>query len=287
MMRSLFSRIWNRETDRMYLDKDRPVGVFDSGVGGLTVVKEIIKNLPGEDIVYFGDTARVPYGSKSKKTVIEYSSQIVNFLKTKNVKTIVVACNTASALALETIEKQTDIPMLGVVHPGTRAAINITKNKRIGLVATSSTIESGLYPELIDRLDPEIKVYAQPAPLLCPLVEEGWTDDEITDKVIGRYTKGLVDSGIDTLILGCTHYPFLIDAFRRIVGDGIRLVNPAYETAISLKSVLEENGLLNDSGRKAEYSFYSSDDPQKMEKYIDSMLGCPIRDLEQIKIEKY
>jgi len=267
--------------------KESPIGVFDSGVGGLTVVKEIKKYLPGESIVYFGDTARVPYGGKSKKTVLTYSRQIVEFLKTRNVKTIVIACNTASSLALKELEKEVDIPIIGVVKPGVRAALKMTRNGRIGVIATSSTIGSGLYPELIKKDAPDTEVFTKACPLLCPLAEEGWIDDEITDSVIRRYLDELIKNDIDTLILGCTHYPLLINAFNRIVGDEIRLVNPACETAVSLKAMLEEADLLNPGGREPGYSFYSSDTTDKLLEFADTVLGCRPADSGQIFIEKY
>ena len=166
----------------MKADRQAPIGVFDSGVGGLTVVREIMRNLPDERIVYFGDTARVPYGSKSKNTVIRYSRQIVHFLETQQVKAIVIACNTASALALDTIEKEIDLPIIGVVKPGAQMAVETTQNKRVGVIATESTIQSGLYQQLITEADPAITVYGKPCPLFVPLVEEGWTKDPITEE---------------------------------------------------------------------------------------------------------
>lgn len=268
-------------------NNESPIGVFDSGVGGLTVVKEIQRFLPAENIVYFGDTARVPYGSKSRKTVLTYSRQIVEFLKTRNVKTIVIACNTASSLALTELEKEVDIPIIGVVKPGVKAALNKTKNGRIGVIATTSTIGSGLYPELIKKDAPDAEVFVKACPLLCPLAEEGWVDDEITDSVIRRYLDELIKNDIDTLILGCTHYPLLINAFNRIVGDNIKLVNPACETAVSLKALLTEADLMNPGEKEPEYSFYSSDTTDRLLAFADTVLGCRPADSGQIFIEKY
>ena len=214
----------------MKADRQAPIGVFDSGVGGLTVVREIMRNLPDERIVYFGDTARVPYGSKSKNTVIRYSRQIVHFLETQQVKAIVIACNTASALALDTIEKEIDLPIIGVVKPGAQMAVETTQNKRVGVIATESTIQSGLYQQLITEADPAITVYGKPCPLFVPLVEEGWTKDPITEEVARRYLAEILDKDIDTLIMGCTHYPLLRSLLRKVVGEKVTLVNPAYET---------------------------------------------------------
>ena len=188
--------------ESMKADRQAPIGVFDSGVGGLTVVREIMRNLPDERIVYFGDTARVPYGSKSKNTVIRYSRQIVHFLETQQVKAIVIACNTASALALDTIEKEIDLPIIGVVKPGAQMAVETTQNKRVGVIATESTIQSGLYQQLITEADPAITVYGKPCPLFVPLVEEGWTKDPITEEVARRYLAEILDKDIDTLIMG-------------------------------------------------------------------------------------
>ena len=196
------------------LNNNAPIGVFDSGVGGLTVAREIIRQLPNESIVYFGDTARVPYGSKSKDTIIRFSRQIVNFLKTKNVKAIVFACNTASAFALDTIERELDIPVIGVVKPGAITAIHSTKNKRIGIIGTEGTIKSEMYTSYIQSIDKDIEVVGKACPLFVPLVEEGMLDDEVTKEMATRYLKELQNENIDSLILGCTHYPLL----RKMVG---------------------------------------------------------------------
>lgn len=264
-----------------------PIGVFDSGVGGLTVVREIINNLPKENIVYFGDTARVPYGNKSKEAILRYSRQIVRFLKTKNVKAIVIACNTASALALDELEAEIDIPIIGVVKPGAYAAINTTKNNRIGVIATQSTVQSRIYQELIQKDDPGAEVFAKSCPLFVPLVEEGWTNDSITLEVAKRYLKELQDKDIDTLILGCTHYPLLSDLIAGYLGDKIKLVNPAYETSRSLKRLLNDLGIDNNSDKKAEYYFYVSDSIDKYITFAESILPCKIEGAQQISIEKY
>lgn len=215
----------------MNQNKQAPIGVFDSGVGGLTVAREIMRNLPSERIVYFGDTARVPYGSKSKEIVLKYSRQIVRFLQTQEVKAIVVACNTASAMALETIREEIDIPIIGVVKPGAKVAARTTRNKKIGLIGTRGTVNSELYPAIIHEYDPRIQVIGQACPLLVPLVEEGWLKDEVTVEVTKRYLDPLLEQGVDTLILGCTHYPLLRSLMRQVAGESVTLVNPAYETA--------------------------------------------------------
>ena len=269
-----------------------PVGVFDSGLGGLTVAREIMRNLPDEQIVYFGDTARVPYGSKSQKTILRYSRQIVRFLRTQHVKAIVVACNTASALALDTIEAELDIPIIGVVRPGADMAVQATKNKKIGVIATESTIHSGLYTELIRQADPSIEVYGRPCPLFVPLVEEGWTDDPVTETVAERYLQELLQKDIDTLIMGCPHYPLLRHLLQRTAGDAVTLINPAYETAQALGRLLESTGLRHDpadaaGGTKDRHRFFASDSVEKFSRFANSILPYDIGATQLVQIEEY
>ena len=205
----------------MKIDREAPVGVFDSGVGGLTVAREIMRNLPSEKIVYFGDTARVPYGSKSRETIIRYSRQIIRFLQEQQVKAIVVACNTASAFALDAVRDEFDIPIIGVIEPGARVAAEQTRNKRVGVIGTVGTVGSKIHAEYLKEFDPEITVFAKACPLFVPLVEEGWLHDPVTEEVAARYLKELQDKDVDTLILGCTHYPLLRSTIRKIMGDGV------------------------------------------------------------------
>ncbi len=274
----------------MNIYNNAPIGVFDSGVGGLTVVREIMRNLPEERIVYFGDTARVPYGSKSRETVTRYSRQIVRFLQTQNVKAIVIACNTASALALETIEQEIDLPILGVVKPGAEMALQTTRNKKIGVIATEGTIHSGLYQRLIAQKDPEVSVFGQACPLFVSLVEEGWTKDPVTEEVARRYLKGLLEKDIDTLIMGCTHYPLLRSLLRQVVGEKVTLVNPAYETAQALKRMLAELGLERDPAAELQggkYCFYASDAVDHLNEFARRILPFEISETRQIPIEEY
>ena len=256
----------------MNIDRNAPVGVFDSGIGGLTVAREIMRNLPSEKIVYFGDTARVPYGSKSKETVIRYSRQIIHFLQEQKVKAIVVACNTASAFALDEVKDELDIPILGVIEAGARVAAQETRNKRVGIIGTVGTVGSGIHASYLKELDPEITVIGKACPLFVPLVEEGWYHDPVTEEVARRYLKELQDQEIDTLILGCTHYPLLRSRIIRYFGEKVHIVNPAYETAMDLKAVLEEKGLLNDSEKTGEYSFYVSDAAEKFQSFANSVM---------------
>lgn len=264
-----------------------PIGVFDSGVGGLTVAREIIRQLPNESVVYFGDTARVPYGSKSKETIIKYSRQIVRFLKTKNVKAIVVACNTASAFALDTIEKELDIPVIGVVKPGAKAAIESTKNKIIGIIGTEGTIKSELYTEYINGKDPNVTVVGKACPLFVPLVEEGMLHDTVTDEIASRYLSELKQQNIDSLILGCTHYPLLRSTVGKIMGPEVNLVNPAYETAVSLDTLLKKNNIKAEPDTKALYEFYVSDAAVKFKEFANSIMPFHIDWIEQINIEEF
>lgn len=267
-----------------------PIGVFDSGVGGLTVAREIMRNLPNEHIVYFGDTARVPYGSKSKDTIIRYSRQIIRFLRTQQVKAIVIACNTASALALDEVEKELDIPIIGVIKSGARVAAATTENKRVGVIGTESTINSRMYNRFIQELDPEITVLGKACPLFCPLVEEGWLKDPVTEEVARRYLDELLREDIDSLILGCTHYPLLRSLIRGIVGESVNLVNPAYETAKELERLLQERGIANPGEKtpvKEPYRFYVSDLAEKFKKFANSILPYDIETTIKINIEEY
>jgi glutamate racemase len=264
-----------------------PIGVFDSGVGGLTVVKEIMRQIPGESIIYFGDTARLPYGSKSKETIITYTRQIVRFLMGKGVKAIVIACNTASAFALETVRAEIDIPVIGVVKPGAKAAAETTKNGRIGVIGTEGTIQSGIYNEFLNETNPQVKVFGKACPLFVPLVEEGLIDDPVTMEMARRYINELTVHEIDTLVLGCTHYPLLRKTIRKIVGEQIELVNPAYETAISLKEVLLKAGLENDEILKTNHKFFVSDGAEKFKRFANSILSCEVMETKDVNIENY
>lgn len=271
------------------ITKQSPIGVFDSGVGGLTVAREIMRNLPNEKIVYFGDTARVPYGSKSKETVLRYSRQIVRFLRTQHVKAIVIACNTASAMALEEIQKEIDIPIIGVVKPGAQVAARTTKNNRIGVIGTDATVSTHIYRELIQEINPEIEVIEKACPLLCPLVEEGWLKDPVTDMVLTRYLSGLLEEDIDSLIMGCTHYPLLRSTINRLVGESVNLVNPAYETALCLAELLKSQGIANDGHEEEEfpYRFFVSDMAERFTDFANTILPFDVTMAKKVNIEEY
>ena len=272
------------------IDAGSPIGVFDSGVGGLTVAREIMRQMPNEKIIYFGDTARVPYGNKSKDTVTRFSKQIVRFLHTFDVKTIVVACNTASAYALEELEAETDIPMIGVVKPGAKAACEVTKNGKIGVIATEATISSRIYNQYITQLNKDVTIYGKACPLFVPLIEEGLWVDPVTDEIAKRYLTELIDLDIDTLILGCTHYPLIRSTLGRIIGEDVNLVNPAYETAVELKELLQEKGLLNDRHPalgENQYQFYVSDTAEKFKVFANSIIKYGILSAKTVNIDQY
>lgn len=270
--------------------KNLPIGVFDSGVGGLTVAREIMRQIPNERIVYFGDTARVPYGSKSKETVTKYSRQIVRFLETQNVKAIVIACNTASAYALEQIKKEIKVPIIGVVKPGAVTAARATQNGKIGVIATEGTIQSEIYTQYIKELKQDAKVIGKACPLFVPLVEEGLLEDPVTDEIAQRYLSVLIDSGIDTLILGCTHYPLIRSTVGKVMGDKVTLVNPAYETAIELKRLLEDHNMLQDEKPALgtnQYQFFVSDGADKFRQFANNIFKYGVLAVKQINIEEY
>ena len=271
------------------LKRKAPIGVFDSGVGGLTVAREIMRHLPNENIVYFGDTARVPYGSKSRDNIIRYSRQIVNFLKTQGVKAIVIACNTASALALDVVQMENDIPIIGVIEPGARAALGVTQSKKIGVIGTEATIRSHMYDKIIQGFDTQATVIGKACPLFVPLVEEGFAKHHVTEEVIDYYLASFLETDIDSLILGCTHYPLLRSRIREYVGDKITLVNPAYETAMDLKKLLQEANMDNPDAADeyASYKFYVSDAADKFKQFANSILPYDIETIQQINIEEY
>ena len=270
---------------------EAPIGVFDSGLGGLTVAREIMRNLPTERIVYFGDTARVPYGSKSKDTIVRYSRQIVRFLKTQDIKAIVIACNTATALAIDEVKEEAGMPVIGVIDPGAHMAVRATRNKNVGVIATRATIQARTYTTFINNLDPEINVISQACPLLVPLVEEGWLHDRITDEILMRYLDDVLEHDVDTLILGCTHYPLLRSAIKKLLGEQVTLINPAYETAQELMRVLSREQLLRTDKtpltKEEQYRFYVSDLAANFRDFAAAILPEEVKDTEKIDIEAY
>lgn len=263
---------------------NRPIGVFDSGIGGLTVLKELVRELPKEGIIYLGDTARVPYGIRSPETVMRYSFENTTFLVSKGIKMLIVACNTASAITLSEIRERFNIPVLGVISPGAKAAVEATRNKRIGVIGTEATINSSAYTKYIKSLDPEIEVIGLPCPLFVPIVEEGLHDDEIARLIARRYLGGLRDEGIDTLVLGCTHYPLLKGVISETVGDGIVLIDSAIETAKEAKRLIHTLGINANPEAGPQRRFYVTDSPERFKRVGEKFLGNVIKDIEKVYI---
>ncbi len=265
--------------------KNEAIGIFDSGIGGLTVSKEIINLLSGEDIVYLGDTARVPYGTKSGRTVRKYVESTTNFLLSKNIKLLVVACNTASAYAIEMLKETLEIPIVGVVEPGAKRASELTINGKIGVIGTQATIKSGSYEkELRDICSSPIKIYSKSCPLFVPLAEEGWENEETSALIAEKYLGELRESGIDVLILGCTHYPLLKNTIAGVMGKGIRLVDSAEETAKQTENILRSQGLLREDGKAQQMSFYLTDDSETFTSIASRFLGRPMEKTEVVDI---
>ena len=265
---------------------NRKIGVFDSGLGGLTVVREMQKLMPEESVVYFGDIARLPYGSKSKETITEFSHQIMRFLLKHDVKAVIIACGTASANALEDLQKTYDLPITGVVEPGAREAARTTKNGRIGITGTEATIRSGAYDRLLAGLDPQIEVYSKACPLFVPLVEEGWFKDDITRSVVQRYLAELKTQQVDTLVLGCTHYPLLKRLIGEEIGEEVILVNPSSSVVKEMKEYLLRHNMQSDA-EQGEYEFYVSDSTEKFRQFGQQVLEIENLTVKRINIEKY
>ncbi len=264
------------------------IGVFDSGLGGLTAVKELVKILPNEDIVYFGDTSRVPYGTRSRETIISYAKQDLNFLSTFNIKAALVACGTISAVALDTLKDNYDFEVIGVIDSAARSAAKATKNKKIGIIGTNATIKSGAYEKALKSICPDIQTVAAPCPLFVPLVENGHIkkDDPITALAVKHYISQIVDFGADTIILGCTHYPLIAGAIGEFVGENVSLINPGKEAAKTLKEKLSEGGLLSQNG--GAHSYYVSDSIEQFESLGGLFMEQSISgEVHKVDIEKY
>lgn len=252
---------------------DRPIGIFDSGIGGLTVAQEITRLLPNEQIVYFGDTARVPYGTKSKESVIRFSKDNMNVLLKHDVKLVVIACNTSTSWALGEIRKEYAVPVIGVIEPGARKASQTTKKQRIGVIATQSTIASHKYQKTILKFLPKAYVVEKACPLFVPLVEEGWLDHQVTEKVAAEYLASVRAEGVDTLILGCTHYPLLKAVLQKVMGRSVMLVDSATETAREVKQLLEAQGLMRLNKKPPHHEFLVSDEPEHFRVVAKRFLG--------------
>lgn len=262
-----------------------PVGVFDSGLGGLTVLAAIRRRLPAESAVYLGDTARVPYGPKAAETVRRYALEAVDFLLERGVKAIVVACNTATARALPEVERRAQVPVLGVVEPGGAAAVSVSRGGRIGVIGTRGTVSSRVYHEVIRRLRPGAEVWEQACPLFVPLVEEGWTEGEIARLTARRYLDPLLRRGIDTLVLGCTHYPLLKPLLTNVVGPSVTLVDSAESTAAALEALLGDRELLTDTEAGTKYRYYVTDAAARFDVLARRLLGEEVEHIEQVSVD--
>jgi glutamate racemase len=263
----------------------RPIGVFDSGIGGLTVLKEIARVLPGENLIYLGDTARLPYGNKSPATITRYALEATHFLLDKHIKLLVVACNTASAVSLKTLEDRFRIPVVGVIQPGARRAVEATRTGRIGIIGTEGTVKSEAYPRAIRQIAPTVRVFPRPCPLFVPIVEEGLSENGIAQATADFYLRGLKKYGIDILVLGCTHYPLLKKVIRKTMGPQVALVDSARETAREVLQVLAKNHLQNsrkpEAGRRL---FYVTDYPERFQRVGEKFLGAKLGKVIEVKI---
>ncbi len=258
------------------------IGMFDSGVGGLTVLREVKKLLPSEHIIYFGDTARVPYGNRSPQAVTKYALESALFLLTKGIKLLAVACNTSSAVALHQLQKKFPIPVVGVIAPCAKEVVTSTKNKRVGIIGTKATIKSGAYERSIQKLDPDVKVFSKPCPLFVPIAEEGLENDEVAYLMAEKYLKDLLRSGIDTLVMGCTHYPILEDVIKKVMGKEVSIVNAGKETAKEIKNILETKKTINNKG-KGGCEYFVTDAPDSFEEIGRRILKEPLTKVRSLK----
>ena len=269
---------------------NRPIGVFDSGLGGLTAVRALRRLLPSEDLIYFGDTSRVPYGGRSRETILKYARQDMRFLRSFDLKAILIACGTVSTTSLPTLQRENDLPMVGVVEPPCRRAVDMTANKKVGLIATLASVRSGVYEKTIAALDPEIQVYAKACPLFVPLVENGrfQPGDPVIEIVAREYLEEMRSTDMDTLILGCTHYPLLTDIIGRIMGPGVTLISAGEESAYELKRTLKAQDLLADPSRSGDATYYVSDRVEDFEKIAAWFLQEDLHhEANQIDIDRY
>ena len=267
------------------MEKEKPIGVFDSGIGGLTVTKRVASALPTEDIIYFGDTARVPYGSKSNTTVIEYALQDARFLMNKNVKAIVVACNTVSSVALDEIRKKYNVPVIGVIVPGAALAAKETKSGRIGVIGTRATVNNKAYSNEIRKINSSIEVFEKECPLFVPLAEEGWINHKATFDIAEEYLKELRELKIDTLVLGCTHYPILSGVIQEVIGKNVKLIDSGVASAEVIKTELDRIDLHTNKYSEGNQDFYVSDIPTKFKEVAELFLGHEIKSVQKVDLE--
>lgn len=264
------------------MSDSRPIGVFDSGIGGLTVVKALMSRMPNENIVYFGDTARVPYGSKSPQVVRDYTAQDTDVMMKQDVKMIVIACNTVSSVALDVVQKRAKLPVVGVIIPGAEAAVLSTTKKRVGVIGTVGTVMSKAYPNAMRQLDSNVQVFSQACPLFVPLAEEGWLDHKATQMIAKEYLFPLTQEKIDTLVLGCTHYPLLSTVINEVFHHTVKLIDSGEATAHSVAKLLDELDLLNTSTMKPRLRFLVSDIPHKFMEIGERFLGQKLGKVERV-----
>ncbi|GAB4180886.1 MAG: glutamate racemase [Calditrichia bacterium] len=265
----------------------RPIGIFDSGIGGLTVVKELIEILPHENLVYFGDTARLPYGTKSEDSVKRFGLEDSYYLLEHKVKMIVVACNTVSATALPLLREHFDIPVIGVIEPGVEKAISVSRTGNIGIIGTATTIRSGRYRAELVRRNPDLRIIEQPCPLFVPLVEEGLIEDEATYIIARRYLTPLIENHVDTVVLGCTHYPVLKEVIRKIMGEDVVLVDSGEAAAGKVKEILADKNMINHQTRRPKQKFYVSDLPFKFQDIAERFLQKSLPHIELIDFDQF
>jgi len=267
-------------------EASRPIGVFDSGVGGLTVVKELNRLLPNEKIIYFGDTGRVPYGNKSKETIIHYSLQVAYFLMKKKIKMLVVACNTASSVSLPTLKRHFHIPIIGVIEPGAKTAIETTQTYNVGVIGTLGTVKSNAYKKALKKIKSKVNVYQHPCPLFVHLAEDGWNKNRIAQMISNEYLKSFKGKDIDSLILGCTHYPLLKDVIQTSVGKKVELIDSGKETAKEVKKILDKKHMLNKHkmSEKNHSIFYVSDFPHKFKEVSQRFLSKELNHVHKVKL---
>ena len=266
------------------MSRDGAIGVFDSGVGGLTVLHEIVRALPAEETIYLGDTGRAPYGTKSAETITRYTLESVDFLVGRGIKLLVVACNSASAVALDAIRARWSVPVIGVIDPGARAAVERTRTGRVGVVGTEATISSGAYTRALRQLGPSLEIYLRACPLFVPLAEEGWTEGPIARLVAETYLASLARSGIDTLVLGCTHYPIMRSVIADVVGPGVALIDSGEAVADEVAALLEGEDLLRDSDDEPESRFYVTDAAERFRRVAERFLDAPLDRFETVEL---
>ena len=274
------------ETEVIGVLEDQPIGVFDSGVGGLTVVRVLLERLPREKVIYLGDTAHLPYGSRTVEELKSFAAQIADFLVGQRVKMIVAACNTSSAVSLGYLRENYALPIVGVIEPGIRRALEVTRNGRIGVMATEATVKSGAFSQAARRIDHKVNIISQSCPRLVPLVESGQLEGIETEQACREYLDPLISAGVDTVILGCTHYPILRSVIQRIVGDAATLVDPALETVVQVQEMLQDLGKLNQWREGCiEHRFYSTGTPDSLLEVGQLVLGNMIQKVVQIDLE--